>query len=129
MRSAPTKRTERVLQDEPARIGLENRLVGNAPQAGGEFIVEEIVTLQLEEDAVRFTPDGRIAVVDAIGALSQSDCPKCLWENLKRHNPELHELYGHYSFPEEDEVAVADSQSWVIIQTRLLDHLIEAESP
>ena len=34
---------------------------------------KDYVTLQLEDDAVRFPPDGRIAVVDSIGALSQAD--------------------------------------------------------
>lgn len=90
--------------------------------------MEDHVTLQLEDDAVRFTPDGRIAVVDAIGALTQAGCPVCIWEDLKRDNPQLEELYGDYTFPEQDNVPVADSQSWVIIQTLLLDHLIDSGS-
>jgi len=89
---------------------------------------KDYVTLQLEDDAVRFTPDGRIAVVDAIGALSQADCPVCIWEDMKRNNPHLDELYADYTFPEEGNVPVADTQSWVIIQTLLLDHLIDSES-
>jgi hypothetical protein len=90
--------------------------------------VEDYVTLQLEDDAIRFTPDGRIAVVDAIGALSQADCPVCIWEDLKRANPELSEMHADYTFPEEKDVPVVDSRSWVIIQTLLMDHLIDSET-
>ena len=90
--------------------------------------MEDYVTLQLEDDAIRFTPDGRIAVVDAIGALSQADCPVCIWEDLKRNNPELNEMHADYTFPEEEAVPVVDSRSWVIIQTLLLDHLMDSET-
>lgn len=90
--------------------------------------MEEWVTLELEDDTVRFTPDGRIAVIDAIGALSETDCPVCLWEDLKRSHPRVAELCGNYAFPEDEDIPVADGRSWMIIQSLLLDHLIDSES-
>ena len=89
---------------------------------------DEHVTLHLENDTVRFTPDGQIAVLDAIGALSEDDCPVCIWEDLKRDNPYIIELCKVYTFPEKERVPVANSESWAVIQTLLLEHLIDSES-
>lgn len=87
--------------------------------------MHECVTLRLEDDTVRFTPDGRIAVVDAIGALSEAECPDCIWEDLKDKHPSIMAVCGDYTFPQEETVPVADSDGWRIIQTMLLDHLID----
>lgn len=89
--------------------------------------MKSYVTLQLDDDKIRFTPDGRIAVVDAIGALSDAECPTCIWEALKRNNPQLIGLCADYSFREKENVVVADSESWMIIQTLLLDQLIDGD--
>jgi hypothetical protein len=92
--------------------------------------MKEWVTLELEDDTVRFTPDGRIAVIDAIGALSETDCPVCVWEDLKRRHPRVADLCVNYAFLEieDEDVPVADSRSWMVIQSLLLDHLIDSES-
>ena len=89
---------------------------------------EEHVTLHLQDDLIRFTPEGQIAVLDAIGALSEDDCPVCIWEDLKRGNPHISELCDIYTFPEKESAPVADGDSWAIIQTLLLEHLIDSES-
>ena len=90
--------------------------------------MHECVTLRLEDDTVRFTPDGRIAVVDAIGALSEAECPDCIWKDLIDKHPTVMALCGDYTFPQEETVPVAGSDAWEIIQTALLDHLIDKAS-
>lgn len=90
--------------------------------------MEDHVTLQMDDDHIRFTPNGSIAVVDAIAALSEANCPVCLWEDLKQRNPHLDDMCQDYAFPGEDSVAVADNESWIIIQTLLLEHIIDSES-
>lgn len=82
------------------------------------------VTLKLEDDLVRFTSDGRVAVVDAIGALCAVKCPECVWEELKRRDPRLAELCGGYAFNEEEQVPVAGSETWMRIEGKLLDYLL-----
>jgi hypothetical protein len=89
--------------------------------------MESFVTLQLEDDEIRFTPDGRIAVVDAINALSGSDCPDCLWEELKRNHPQIGRMCSNYTFPEKGSALVADVESWVVIQDLLLEQLVEED--
>jgi len=82
------------------------------------------VTLELDSDTIRFTPDGRIAVVDAIGALSEDECPDGIWEDLKEKHPSIMALCGDYTFLQEETVPVAGCGAWEAIQTMLLDHLI-----
>ena len=81
------------------------------------------VSLTIEGDTIRFTPDGRLAVVDAIAALSEDKCPSCVWEILRRNNPQLEHILENYSFGEGDPVDVADSGGWEVIQGLLLDYL------
>jgi len=45
--------------------------------------VNQHVTVQLDDDPIRFTPNGRIAVVDAIAALSEIGYPTRIWEELR----------------------------------------------
>jgi len=40
--------------------------------------------LSLEENSVRFTPSGEIAVIDAINALSESDGAEEIWQRFKK---------------------------------------------
>ena len=83
------------------------------------------VTLELEENRVRFTPDGKVAVVDAIGALSEADCPQCLWADLQRSHPQISRWCSDYRFEKEEKVPVAGRRNWMRIQDLLLDHLID----
>lgn len=89
--------------------------------------MEDGVILELEENTVRFTANGRIAVIDAIGALSETDCPTGIWEELKRSHPQIANICSNHCFSREGNTPVADSESWEIIQTLLLDHLIDNE--
>jgi hypothetical protein len=91
----------------------------------GMIPMQPLVTLKIEDDTVRFTPDGRIAVVDAIGALSEAECPDCIWEELKRNHPQISEWCNDYTFAEEETVSVAGSRNWMHIQELLLEHLID----
>ncbi|MGB5985089.1 MAG: hypothetical protein WBG37_07270 [Desulfobacterales bacterium] len=86
------------------------------------------VTLQLIDNPVRFTPDGKVAVVDAIAALSEAECPERIWEELKRSHPQLDGLCGDYTFRKEEQVPVAGSEAWLAIESKLLDHLLENAS-
>ncbi|MDX9788069.1 MAG: hypothetical protein RBT11_14910 [Desulfobacterales bacterium] len=88
--------------------------------------MNNFVTLELEDSEVRFTPDGRIAVVDAIAALSDEiEAPDIIWEELKRTHPEINQCCNEYAFSEKETAVVADSEDWMRIQSLLLDHLID----
>ncbi len=81
----------------------------------------------LDHERVRFTPEGKISVIDAIKAISETDCAHCLWEDLSREHPELLEYCDEFSFHKNGNLPVADSQGWEKIHVLLFDHLVENE--
>jgi len=89
--------------------------------------MKKFITLALGDDTVRFTPDGRIAVIDAIAALSQSASAVGTWRELKRLHPKLEKWCDLYNFISEKNVPVADSCCWGHIQDLLLERLIDEE--
>jgi hypothetical protein len=85
--------------------------------------VEQNLVVHLDDDPVRFTPDGKISVLDAIQALTQLDCPKHLWENLKKHHPEILNHCGSYSFQQGQSLPVVDNQGWDMLWPVLFDYV------
>jgi hypothetical protein len=82
-------------------------------------------TLKLDNDQIRFTPDGKVAVVDAIKALSFLGDPETVWESLKAESPEINEVYQNYDFAESKSEAVVDGEGWEKIEAALLDYMLD----
>jgi len=61
---------------------------------------------------MRFTPDGRVSVVDAIRAVGDVNCPTSIWEDLKKSRPDILVHCEEYSFKGDDPVVVIDSKGW-----------------
>ena len=81
--------------------------------------------LSLEENSVRFTPSGEIAVIDAIKALSESNTAEEIWKTLKDENPEILSHCRQFDFSKNKSVLVADSQGWEQIVSLLLDYILD----
>ena len=81
--------------------------------------------LSLEENSVRFTPSGEIAVIDAIKALSESDGAEEIWQRLKNENPEILSHCKQFYFSKSKSVMVADSQGWEQIETLLFGYILD----
>jgi hypothetical protein len=90
--------------------------------------MKQALQFRLDDTNVRFTPDGSVAVVDAIGALGDTRCPKQVWEAMKRHHPRLNTLCSEYAFAGKEVLSVADRDQWRVIQEKLLDYLPEPVS-
>jgi hypothetical protein len=88
--------------------------------------VDDYVTIEMEGDVVRFTPHGRIAVIDAIGALCEAESPRAVWEDLKRSRPRIEAFCEEYVFSDGDPVPVADAETWTTIEMMLLDHIVDS---
>ena len=86
------------------------------------------LTLKLDNDHIRFTPDGKVAVVDAIKALSDLGDPETVWESLKAESPDIKEVYQDYDFAERKSEAVVDSEGWNKIEAALLDYILDRNS-
>lgn len=76
---------------------------------------------------VRFTPDGKVYIIDAISLLSDSEIPVNLWEEIKGEHPELQQYYTDYPDPEKENEPVADIEGWERIQDALFDHLLNKQ--
>jgi len=85
--------------------------------------------LRLEENTVRLTPDGEIAVIDAIKALSESDRAEEIWKMLQDKNPEILSHCRRFYFTKSDSVLVADSLGWNRIETLLFDYILDQSLP
>lgn len=86
--------------------------------------------IQLDDRPVRFTPDGKLYIVDAIAALGwiHQDGGD-LWETLIKKKPQVKQ-YVDYRHGEGDEpLPVTDSDGWHHIRDHLFDHLIETDLP
>ncbi|MBU1344282.1 MAG: hypothetical protein KKE44_08550 [Proteobacteria bacterium] len=87
--------------------------------------MEPFVNFSLNDSPVRFTDGGKMFVIDAISALSETDRAKIIWENLKKEKPQIngyieyHRLSGNLSVP------ITDSSGWKKIQVLLFDYLID----
>lgn len=82
--------------------------------------------LNLGSDPLRFTPDGKVSVVDAIRAVSNSDSPYSIWENLKAEHPEILLYCVDYSFQGKGPVPVIDSKGWERVWMLLPDYLSDS---
>ena len=81
--------------------------------------------LSMQENSVRFTPSGEIAVIDAIKALSESDTAEEIWQTLKEENPEILSHCRRFHFPKNTATPVADNQGWEQIESLLFDYILD----
>lgn len=87
--------------------------------------MHDYLSLNLGGDVVRFTPDGKVAVEDAIRALFGENHPVTVWRHLKRHHPELDSHCQDYSFDDVTTGPVTDGDGWEIIEATLLDYVLD----
>lgn len=86
-------------------------------------------TIQLDGNAVRFTPDGEVAVVDAIQALSGSDRAGSIWQDICKTDPKLDRRCHDYSFRKNASTEVVDNEGWEEIEEALIDYLLDKGLP
>lgn len=85
--------------------------------------------LSMQENSVRFTPSGEMAVIDAIKALSESDTAEEIWQTLKEENPEILSHCRRFHFSKNNSVLVANSQGWDQIESLLFKYLLDHSLP
>ena len=90
--------------------------------------MEQNFVVNFDGDPVRFTPDGKVSVLDAIRALTHCECPGSLWDDVKKKYPEIVSHCGSYSFQRGHSLPVVDSEGWNGLWTVLIDYLGESDS-
>ena len=89
--------------------------------------MEDVTIVHLDEDPVRFTPDGKVSVIDAIGALSNSHQAYAIWKDLKSENPDVLDKCEEYAFEEGARLPVAGTEGWERILQLLPSYLLEVD--
>jgi hypothetical protein len=89
--------------------------------------MEKTVTVTLDNKPMRFTPDGKVSVVDAIKATTQSNRARAIWETLKGRHPEILDLCEAYSFHGKAAVPVVDSTGWEAIMPLLFHYAMSED--
>ena len=82
--------------------------------------MEQGLVVELGTEQVRFTPDGRVSVLDAIQVVTGSKCPALLWEKLSSEHPQVLKHCEDYWFPGEDSIPVVDTKGWEMILALLV---------
>jgi len=91
--------------------------------------MDQALILNLDNEQVRFTPDGKVSVFDAIKAVCDANDPQAIWENLKEEHPEILTHCEDYPFQGESHVPVIDSKGWEKIWILLPDYLTHPKVP
>jgi len=86
-------------------------------------------TIQLDGNAVRFTPGGEVAVVDAIQALSGSDRAGAIWQDRRKSDPQLDRRCRDYLFRKNAAAEVVDTEGWEEIEKALINYILEKGLP
>lgn len=68
--------------------------------------------LKQGDNSIRFTPDGKVAIKDAVKLLSGSDHWLALWDRVLSEDPEIIQYCEMYSFQNETNQLVVDSKGW-----------------
>jgi hypothetical protein len=82
-------------------------------------------TLTLDQDQIRFTPAGKIAVIDAIDALIDSESAEKVWMRLIAANPEILNYCKGYHFRKDRVAPVVDGAGWEKIEPLLFEYLVD----
>jgi hypothetical protein len=81
--------------------------------------------VDLDGNKIRFTPEGKVSVLDAIQALTDRHQPETIWFDLLRDNPGIDNLCEDYRFSDMVPSAVVDGEGWSIIEDLLMVYILE----
>jgi hypothetical protein len=94
-----------------------------------EDIMKRYYTMRLDGNAVRFTPTGEVAIVDAIQALSGSDRAGLIWQDIRKAHPKLDSRCHGFSFRKNGSTEVVDNEGWEKIEEALINYIIDNGLP
>jgi hypothetical protein len=87
--------------------------------------MERMLTVNMEDGAVRFTQDGRMSVLDAIRTLTLSERPEKIWKDLKKEHPELLDHCEDRYDLHEGLLTVVDGTGWEMMWGFLMAYVLK----
>ena len=85
--------------------------------------MEDQYIVEMDDEQIRFTPDGRVYVLDAIKAVSGSDSERHIWKSMKQDHPDILNHCERHSPREGDGYLVVDTEGWDKIWMLLPEYL------
>ena len=79
--------------------------------------------VEMDDDQIRFTPDGRVYVLDAIKAVSGSDSEGHIWKSMKQDHPDILDYCERHASPGDEGFLVVDTEGWEKIWMFLPEYL------
>ena len=89
------------------------------------IVMGQAMVFTLNNQSVRFTPDGKVSVVDAIRIVTNSNSPGAIWDTIKAEHPEVRMHCEDYSFQIEGPISVVNSEGWETIWMLLPNYLLD----
>ena len=80
------------------------------------------VLVVIDEKDIRFTPDGKVAALDAINALTDDLPAERIWSDFRRDNPDI--VCAEYTFPGGETLCVIDRRAMGRIEDWLFDLMV-----
>jgi hypothetical protein len=80
--------------------------------------------LTLDQDKFRFTPDGKVSVIDIIAALCATDDPEMIWEEIILRHPEMHEYCEDFVYKDKI-IKVIDGNGFFMLEKLLFRYLMQ----
>ena len=87
----------------------------------------EMLDLMLDQDRIRFTPEGKMALIDAIEALTGAEDGQSVWQSVKEGNPELESWCDTYRFTHTDNTLVVGRRGWEKVELLVFEYLVEKQ--
>jgi hypothetical protein len=81
------------------------------------------VLVAIDDKDIRFTPDGKVAALDAIGALSERLPAELAWEGFRSDNPDI--ACEEYTFPGDETLCVIDRRTMERVEDWLFAYTLE----
>ena len=78
--------------------------------------INQYLTINFDNQPVRFTLDGKVSVIDVIKVLCNADRPFTLWEKIKTNHPEILAYCEDYLFQKGEAIPVVDGEGWERLQ-------------
>ena len=73
--------------------------------------MDQAMVFTLDYQSARFTPDGKVSVVDAIRIVTNSNSPGAIWDSIRAEHPEVLIHCEDYSFQIEAPVLVVNGEA------------------
>lgn len=83
----------------------------------------EQIVVAIDDKDIRFTQDGRVAVLDVISVLSEASSAERIWARLKRENPGIE--CTEYRFADGENLCVVDRETMEQVQDWLFGFVLE----